>query len=207
VTLRFRLLFPAILLALALLPPASAQIAQLTPFSADMQVNSKTSHQISGKVYVSRDHMRFDMSSDQGGAIMITNFATKTADMLMPKQQMYMEFKADDTGKRAAMAPSIKAYRDPSNPCAYDEGATCKNLGTEQVHGRSCDHWQITDKSGKVVNVWIDKQLHFPIKSVTEDSTMELTNIQVGEPAANLFTIPPGYHKMDMSGMMQGHSQ
>ena len=53
-------------------------------------------------------------------------------------------------------------------------------------------------------NVWIDQKLHFPIKSVSEDSTWELTNIKEGEPDASLFEIPAGYHKMDMGGMMQG---
>jgi hypothetical protein len=84
------------------------------------------------------------------------------------------------------------------------EGATCKNLGTEQVNGRSCDHWQITDKNGKVSNLWIDQKIHFPIKTVSEDSTWELSNIKEGEPAASLFEIPPGYQKMDMGSMMQG---
>ena len=85
-------------------------------------------------------------------AILITNLATQTTDMLMPQQHMYMEFNADQAAMahRPGMAPSIKPFRDPSNPCAYDEGSTCKNLGVEQVNGRSCDHWQVTDKNGKV---------------------------------------------------------
>jgi len=91
----------------------------------------------------------------------------------------------------------------PSNPCAGEEGTTCKNLGVEQVNGRTCDHWQITDKKGKVSNVWIDQKLHFPIKAVSEDSTLTLTNIKEGEQEASLFQILPGYTKMDMSSMMQ----
>ena len=136
---------------------------------------------------------------------MITNFSTKTTDTLLPEQHMYMEFKADQVqGRRPGMGPNINSIPDPNNPCANEQGTTCKNLGVEQVNGRSCVHWQITDKNGKVGNVWIDQKLHFPIKTVDEDSKWELSNIQEGEPAASLFEIPSGYQKMDMGGMMQG---
>jgi hypothetical protein len=195
---------------LFLLQWATAQMpSQLTPFSADMQFSStrgsSAQHEMNGKIYLSREHMRMDMQAGPGGqSIMITNFPTKTADMLLPEQHMYMEFKTDNTQGRRPGMPSVKPYRDPSNPCAYDEGTTCKNLGVEQIGGRSCDHWQITDKNGKVSNVWIDQKLHFPIKTVSEDSTWQLTNIQEGEPAASLFQIPSDYHKMDLGGMMQG---
>ena len=196
--------------ALLLLQVATAQsIPQLTPFSADMQMSSAHGgdmHEVTGKMYVSREHMRMDMQGGQrGGGIVITNFATKTSDMLMPEQHMYMEFSADQAmmNRRPGMS-SIKPFRDPNNPCAGQEGMTCKNLGVEQVNGRTCDHWQITDKNGTVTNSWVDQKLHFPIKSVSGDSTWQLTNIQEGEPAANLFEIPAGYRKMDMGGMMQG---
>ena len=195
---------------LLLLPWATAQMTQLTPFSADMQFSSTkgqgASREMSGKIYVSREHMRMDMTGGPvGGAIMITNFATKTSDTLLPEQHMYMEFKADEMqGRRPGMGPNIKPLPDPNNPCANQEGMTCKNLGIEQVNGRSCDHWQITDKNGRVSNVWIDRKIHFPIKTVSGDSTWELTNIKEGEPAASLFEIPAGYQKMDMGGVMQG---
>jgi hypothetical protein len=111
---------------------------------------------------------------------------------------MYIEDKADEVaGRRPYLMLGIKPLADPSNPCANQEGVTCKKLGVEQVNDRTCDHWQITDKKGKVSNVWIDQKLHFPIKSVSEDSTRELSNIEEGEPDASLFQIPPGYTKIN----------
>ena len=185
-----------------------AQVPQLTPFSADLQVTSTrmkgSSQEMSGKIYIDRGHMRMDMSGGpQGGIIMITNLATKTTDTLMPAQHMYMEFNASQMQGRRPGMPNIKSYPDPNDPCANQEGVTCKNLGVEQVNGRSCVHWQITDKNGKTGNVWIDQKLHFPIKVADYDSMWEVTNIQEGQPAASLFEIPSGYQKMDM-GMMQG---
>ena len=79
---------------------------------------------------------------------------------------------------------------------------TCKKIGVEEVSGRTCDHWEITDKQGKVSNFWIDQKLHFPVKVTSQDATMLLTNIKEGEPDASLFQIPPGFHKIDMGGMM-----
>ncbi len=203
--LRLRLA-PALLFGALLSIPAAAQVPHITPFSADMHVASHDGQTMNGKLYFTPNHMRMDMQGGpRGGSVLITDVATQTSDMLMPQQHMYMEFKADQAAMmhRPGMAPSIKPFTDPSNPCASEAGASCKNLGVEQVNGRACDHWQITSKNGKVTNAWIDQKLHFPIKSVSEDSTWELTNIQEGEPAASLFEIPPGYRKMDL-GAMQG---
>ena len=159
-------------------------------------------HDMNGKMYFGSGHMRMDMEG--GRSVIITDFKTQTTDILMPEQRMYMEHKAGEmAGHRPGMMPSIKPFEDPDNPCAREEGMTCKKVGVETVNGRTCDHWQITDKSGKVSNVWIDQKLHFPIKAVGEDSTWQLSNIQEGEPSASLFQIPSGYTKMDMGSMMQ----
>jgi len=199
--------------AFALLPLLlMAQSApQLTPFSADMQLSSqrggRPAHDVAGKMYVSQKHMRMDLQEPNlhSGAIIITNFATQTTDTLIPDQHMYMEFSADQAAaRRPGMGPSIKPLKDPSNPCAGDPGSSCKKVGVEDVNGRSCDHWQITDSQGKVSNVWVDQKLHFPIKSVTSDTSWQLSNIKEGEPEASLFEIPSGYQKMDLGQMMGG---
>jgi len=161
---------------------------------------------VTGKIYVAREHMRMDIDSGpRGGATVITNFPTKTTDVLMTDQHMYMEFNADQAmARRPGMAPNIKPFTDPGNPCANEAGATCKKVGVEEVNGRTCDHWQITDKQGQVTNAWIDQKLHFPIKEVTPDSTWQVTNIKEGEQPASMFVVPAGYQKMDLGQMMQG---
>jgi hypothetical protein len=197
------------LVFLALLP-LPAQAPQLTPFSGDVQITSgragRAAQDVSGKIYVARDHLRMDMDSGpRGGASVISNFSTKTTDVIMTEQHMYMEFNADQAmARRPGMAPNIKPFSDPSNPCANEAGATCKKVGVEEVNGRTCDHWQITDKQGEVTNAWIDQKLHFPIKEVTPDTTWQVTNIQEGDQPASLFAVPPGYQKMDLGQMMQG---
>jgi hypothetical protein len=204
-------------LVLILLVEAEAQVPpQVSPFSADMSYSgiahgSRPARDFDGKLYFAQGHIRMDI---QGGGpagpggqnIIITNFKDQVTDILLPAQHVYMEHKMGEgpAARRGGLMPSIRPFRDPSNPCAEQEGWTCKNLGTEQVNGRDCDHWQITDKNGKVNNTWVDQKLYFPIKNVSEDGTWELTNIQEGEPAASLFQIPAGYTKMDMGNMMGG---
>ena len=207
---RFLSILTATAAVLLLMQIALAQTAmQPQPFSADMQFSStrggSMTRDMTGKMYFGSGHIRMDVQGgSHGGSVIITDFKTQTTDIIMPEQHMYMESKAGEmAGHRPGMMPSIKPFADPSNPCADQEGMTCKKVGVEQVNGRTCDHWQITDKNGKVSNVWIDQKLHFPIKGVTEDSTWELSNIQEGEPSASLFQIPPGYTKMDMGSMMQ----
>jgi len=208
----YTLLFASLLLLSVSLV---AQIPQLTPFSADMQMSSMqagpVNREMSGKLYVSQQAMRMDMHGEgPREAIIITTFATKTVDILMPQQQMYIEHKAGENPMHhGPNAADVHPY-DPKNPCAADPGTTCKNLGTETVNGRSADHWQITHKDGNVTEVWIDNQLHFPIKTVSEGTIWQLTNIKEGPQAASLFQVPAGYRKMDipaMGGMHGGPPQ
>jgi hypothetical protein len=191
---------------------AAAQVPpDFKPFSADMEITSVNgqsgSRDMSGKVYVTREHMRMEVGAGgpTPGVVSITNFKTKTADMIMPAQQMYMEFSSDQaTGRRPGPTPAIRPILDPNNPCADEPDMTCKNLGVEDVNGRACDHWRMTDKNGRVNEIWVDQKLHFPIKTITPGSSWQLTNIKEGEQDASLFEIPAGYRKMDMGQMMQG---
>ena len=189
---------------------AYAQLPQITPFTADLQItttNPQASVQeVTGKVYAGNGHIRMNMESGGHATALITDFATQTTDVLLIDQKMYLEHKVDALrrGPKAdasGVSDSLKPY-DPANPCANQPDVTCKKIGVEQVSGRTCDHWEVTDKQGRVTNLWIDQQLHLPIKAVTKDATMLLSNIQEGQPDPSLFTIPAGYHKLDLSGMM-----
>lgn len=202
--LRTRGLLFAVLLCLA--GSLAAQIPQLTPFSADMQTSSMqanpTNRDMNGKLYVSPQAMRMDMQGEgPREAIIITTFATKTVDIIMPQQRMYMEHRAGENAMhRGPNTADVHPY-DPKNPCASDPDTTCKNMGTETVNGRSADHWQITHQDGSVSNVWIDTKLHFPIKTVSEGTIWQLTNIKEGAQDPSLFQVPSGYRKMDLPGM------
>ena len=102
------------------------------------------------------------------------------------------------------MTKNMPKFRDMlkgGDPCAGREGATCKKLGTETINGRTCDKWEITEKSGKMETYWMDQKLHFPIKSIVGGITTQYTNIKEGPQDPALFKVHDGYKKMDMGNM------
>lgn len=157
---------------------------------------------VTGKIFLDRGHMRMNLETAGHQTGIITDFATKTTDILMMRQQMYMEHKAGDMPARGpgSMTQDLKPY-DPEHPCAHQPDVACKKIGVEEVSGRTCDHWEMTGKDGKVLNVWVDQKLHFAIKVVSEDSTVTLSNITEGQPEASLFEIPAGFRKLEMGAI------
>jgi len=197
-----------------LLFSVSAALAQAPlPFSADMSTTSANGNvNMKGKVFFSLPKFRMDMAETGqrqnagpfGGKMsMIVDGDTKVAYMLMPEQQMYMEFPTDANNPMTQKTPKWQDFK--GDPCAFnhEEGATCKKVGTETVNGRSCDKWEITDKKGSKTTLWIDQKMHFPIKTTDGQITTEFTNIKEGSQDASLFKVPAGYRKFDASAFGQ----
>lgn len=208
-----------LLAAIAVLSVAlsmSAQTAQAIPFSADAQINyelGESPQQWHGKLYVGSTNMRFDIETDKPAdqrPILLTNFATQTDDVLLPAMKAYIEHRVDDQHSRgpALAMRDLRAY-DPANPCANQSNISCKKIGVEAIAGHSCDHWELKGQD-RAVNVWLDQKLHFPLKTVTEDATVTLSNIKEGTPASSLFQIPADYKKANMHpapGTVPGQQQ
>ena len=190
---------------LFLAPFTFAQAPQLSPFSADLHITTSrvnVPQDITGQLFVGNGHIRINLNIGTRKTSVITDFATKTTDILIPDQQMYIEHKAGGTPGRGpdSMTTDLKPY-DPDHPCANQPDITCKKIGSEEVSGRMCDHWQVTDKNGKVSDLWIDQKLHFPVKITSPDSTVLLTNIKEGPPEGGTFDIPADYHKLDLGSL------
>jgi len=179
-----------------------------TPFSADLTAKDKGGQTMNGKFYFSGEKLRIDMNTERGNMIMVHNIPEKVTYMIMPQQKMYMEMHAGQSPmmKRAPDIRNLKSF-DPNNPCASLTDTTCEKVGSETVNGRSTDKWIFTDKkTGEKTTAWVDKKLHFPIKTLSQDgSEMDFTNIQEGAPDSSLYEIPAGYRKLDMGAMMGGH--
>ena len=185
---------------------AVAQAPLISPFSADLQISSTRGGknlEATGQVFSGKGHIRMNLNAEGHETVMITDFATRTTDILLLQQKIYIEQKAGMVPGRGpqSMTQDLKPY-DPDHPCDRDPEVTCKKIGVEEVNGRTCDHWQTTDKKGNVVDLWIDQKLHFPIKVTTPDASMVLSNLKEGEQDASLFQIPSDFSKMDMRGMM-----
>jgi hypothetical protein len=196
-----KVLLHIVIVALLLLPLASAQVPKLSPFSADIEMSSTSGNRgpidITGRIYVASEHMRVNVDKAGQQTAVITDFASKKVNVLMVQQRLYMEHTSEMIGRGPNLTRDLRPY-DPENPCANQPDVTCKKIGVEKVDDRARDHWEFTDKNGKVANIWIDQKLRFPIKLVSPDSTVTLTNISEGEPDASLFQIPPDYQKMSI---------
>ena len=191
------------LLMLFTLSSAFAQAPQ--PFSADMSTTSANGNaNIKGKFFLSLPRMRVDITDTGqqrqagpfgGKMTMLMDAEAKMAYMLMPEQQMYMEFPMTQDHPMLQQMPKLQNLQ--SDPCAGRQDVTCKKVGTETVNGRSCDKWEATKKDGQKDTFWVDQKLHFPVKSQTGNITTEFTNIKEGAPDPALFKVPAGYRKFE----------
>ncbi len=191
------LISTALVMATISLAQAPAQ------FSADMSIHANRGEDMKGKFYFGGKKVRSDMTTPGGSVSNITDVDAKKMYTVMHSQKMYMEH---DLSRpmgpmgRGPRMPEVKEY-NASNPCANEEGVTCKNTGTETVNGRTCDVWEFTKNGQKDRTVWIDQKLHISVKTVHQDGTsFEFSNIKEGTHPASLFEIPSGYQKMDMGG-------
>lgn len=196
----------AIVSAVVLLSAAVALAQAPAPFSADMQMHSKSGQDMTGKFFFDHQKTRMDMNSPRGEMSTIADIQAKKSYTLMHDQKMYMEHDLNQPRPmgRGPRMPEFKPY-DPSNPCANEPDTTCKKVGTAVVNGRDTDKWEFT-KDGKLQStVYIDQKLHFPIKNEMADGTVfELSNIKEGPQPASEFEVPAGYQKFDMGNMMRG---
>jgi len=88
-----------------------------------------------------------------------------------------------------------------AQPCAGEEGMTCRKVGSEALNGREADKWEVR-KAGEAEPslLWVDKRLRIVVRRESGDSLFELKNIQEGPQDASLFAVPADYQKMSVPG-------
>jgi outer membrane lipoprotein-sorting protein len=189
---------------------AFAQAPTMPQFSADMSMTSQRQPEpTKGKIFFDKGNMRMDMTTQRGDVSIIRDNSAKVSYTLMHERKMYMEMKdgAQQRMGRMMRPPDVRAY-DPSNPCAGEEGVTCKKIGDETVNGRDCEKWEFTSTdASKNKTAWVDKKLHFPVKTVSAESTFELSNIKEGAQDKSHFEVPADYQKFDPAMMMGGQGR
>jgi hypothetical protein len=195
-----------LLLLLAMMP--AALFAQ-EDFSADIVTHHQGEQdKTPAKIYVTKNKLRIESAGRNGQtAAILIDFATQTADMLMPEQHMYMEFPAGK-GPAAQRFGTFFRPADIDNACgewqkmATNPGGECHRVGTDTVNGRTAVKYEAKSTSGDLSTVWLDPKIAFPVKWEGKNSGGELQNIQAGSLSSGLFEVPAGYRKMDMPGGM-----
>lgn len=173
---------------------------EIQPFSADT-ITKMTGRPeaFDGKIYMSPPKMRTDSYYRGHSSEMIVDSDKGIGYRVVPEQRMYM--KMNVKGTLAHRGFSIRDYRkfDANNPCRDIVGAKCQRQGAEIVNGRAADKWNLIDDNGKSMTIWLDKKIHYPIKSLLADgTTTELTNIREGTPPTSLFVVPSGFRELNM---------
>ena len=190
-----------------------AEAMQLTnpqaEYSADrvMQTENATFEQ---HVYYTPTKERTEMQASGKNAeqmpVQILRKDSKVMWQLMPSQKMYMEYSLDRAAPKTAR-------KDPADMSKWDFDETV--VGEEVMEGVNVTKYKTiaTSTDGKKFGgfSWRTKEgiqvkLDVLYKEGEEKHRMttELRNLKIGPQDPQLFEIPPGYTKLDMSGMMGG---
>ncbi len=190
-------IFLAMALVLGPIPVAFA--AQ--DFSADViySASEKTASDAAGvgnsihassKLYVSKDKMRLETRGSMG-TILLVNGDEQMTYALLPSKKEY-----------EPVAAGLSEYfrvKDAENACSDWQNAAvqkidCEKVGHEVVDGRPTVKYRNKGASDAAISaVWIDVEVKFVVKWQGAGTGVELRNIQEGQQAADLFTLPADY--------------
>ena len=145
---------------LALLVSVSAPPTQAEgiAYVADMLQRGPQGVVSTGRLYVSGDQRRIEVSRGGESMVSIMDGSRGIAWTLFPAKKAYTEQKASVAGPQAGA---------PMDPCAGMPGAQCRKLGEEQVAGRMADKWEIRyQQQGMTLtsHQWIDRERRMPLR-------------------------------------------
>jgi hypothetical protein len=175
-------------------------------FSADLLGTSLANGapQTAGKIYVSSDKVRIEISDFPDGFFLLDGNA-HTAYFLKSAQRIVMD------ARQSTWLTQILVPIDPNDPCrqwqamaetagAADQGRQwrCERLGLQSAGGRKAIRYRAISPHGAANDCWIDPQLGFVV-SVHRDhgAAIDLENIQEGRPPADMFEIPANFRRFD----------
>ncbi|MBN1388381.1 MAG: DUF4412 domain-containing protein [Bacteroidales bacterium] len=185
------LLFATVMLVL----PLSAQ------FTAKMHFTSMGQERVF-TVYSADAGYRYEFNENGMEGVIIVKKGSPEVIILMPQQKMAMKGSATDP---------MSMGNDPvASYNYYQNEGLMKVEGEETVNGILCTRSVLYNKDNptqKMYTVWTSDEYQFPVKLInhisgSDDTAMELKEIQPWTPDAKSFEIPEGYQVMDMPKMM-----
>ena len=187
----------AVILAMSLIPALgraqdfSADVVYLSAAgSAALPSGTDGSNHNPTKLYVSNGNMRLE-THGLIGTILLVNRDDESAYAVFPSRKEY-----------EPLAGGLSEYfpvKDVENACpdwqkAAGQQISCDKVGYEVVGGRQTVKYKNKNASDFATSaVWIDSVLKFGIRWEGANTCAELRNVQEGQQAANLFTLPSGY--------------
>lgn len=187
----------AMILAMSLIPALSraqdfsADVVYLSAAgAAALPSGTDVSGHNASKLYVSNDKMRLE-THGLIGTILLVNRDEDSAYAVFPSRKEY-----------EPLAGGLSEYfsvKDAENACpdwqkAAGQQISCEKVGYEVTGGRQTVKYKNKNASDFATSaVWIDSALKFVVKWEGAGTSAELRNVQEGQQAANLFTLPSGY--------------
>ncbi|MGB5260532.1 MAG: hypothetical protein WBO34_08440 [Gammaproteobacteria bacterium] len=164
-----------ICLAAFLLASFLQHAAAATPeYSALTRESTPREGERTGRVFVGKDGVRTEYEVNGEKLVQIINFTTQEVYLLNPGKRSFMRRSIEQAGPAGSGGAAQQARS--ADPCAGQQGITCKSLGTEAVHGRKAVKWLMTPDDGKggEMTLWLDHKRHVPLKQVMPNGvTME----------------------------------
>jgi len=191
------------IITLWLAAPVSAVLA--AEFSATMTQSAPNQEEMTSRLYVKGDAMREETSIKGQERIRIHDKSDHIMWLLNPAEKQYVEFAGQPAS--AAGGPVEPPLPDePGSPCQQaSSGLQCTRLGVETINGRQAEKWRFVatgkgpGQQATQWTEWFDKELRIPIRGEGPSGVVrELSDIEVAPQPADLFTIPPGYEKIEM---------
>jgi len=174
-------------------------------FKANMTFNGMGQER-TFKIYSSQAGYRYEFNEQGQEGVIIVRKGSPEVVTLMPQQKLAMKGSAD--------SPMSMANDPVGSYDHFKKTGTVKKIGNETLNGIKCTKSELWDLTGdeygqvnkKMYTVWTSEKYEFPIKLIshldgTEDSVMELKDIEPWTPDASSFSIPEGYRVMEMPKM------
>jgi hypothetical protein len=143
-------------------------------FSARAVMTTADGVDESADLFVSQGRMRKEYDYYGEPVVEILDSTRQTDWMCFRAQRTCFETRSLDTLQSGAERPF------PENPCEHTKGLSCKQLGEEQVNGRTAIKWEVVGSfrgDRIVMHQWIDKQTNIPLKrEMGEGVVIELTD-------------------------------
>ncbi|MFO7852053.1 MAG: hypothetical protein ACQERS_11465 [Bacteroidota bacterium] len=152
-------------------------------------------------VYSADAGYRYEFNENGQEGVIISRKGSPEIVILMPQQKMAMKGSATDP---------MSMGNDPvASYHYYQEQGLIKVEGEETVNGIPCTRSGLYNEDNpdqKMYTVWTSEEYQFPIKLInhisgSDETAMELKDLQPWTPEAKSFEIPEGYQVMDMPKM------
>jgi hypothetical protein len=145
---------------------------------------------------------RYEFNENNMDGAIIVKTGSPEIIILMPQQKMAMKGSATDPMSMGN--DPVAAYK------YYQDEGIIKVEGKEIINGINCTRsglWNRDNPDQKMFTVWTSDDYNMPVKLInhisgSDDTTMEMKEIEPWTPNAQSFEIPAGYQVMDIPKMI-----